>query len=69
MLLQSGKTEYKSVTVADNATVEEFMDFYLDDPSRHTWVRGASRKCIHAHAASNMSKNAHGAALGAKSQH
>ena len=37
--MQSGKTEYKSVTVAENATAEEFMDFYLDDPSRHTWVR------------------------------
>lgn len=35
--LPSGKTEYKSVTVAENATAEEFMDFYLDDPSRHTW--------------------------------
>ena len=37
--VQSGKTEYKSVTVADNATAEEFMDFYLDDPSRPTWVQ------------------------------
>ena len=37
--MQSGKTEYKSVTVADDATAEEFMDFYLDDSSRHTWVR------------------------------
>ena len=37
-IAQDGKTEYKSVTVADNATAEEFMDFYLDDPSRHTWV-------------------------------
>ena len=36
--MQDGKTEYKSVTVADNATAQEFMDFYLDDPSRHTWV-------------------------------
>ena len=35
---QNGKTEYKSVTVADNATAEEFMDFYLDDSSRPTWV-------------------------------
>ena len=24
--------------MADDATAEEFMDFYLDDPSRHTWV-------------------------------
>lgn len=38
MLLQDGKTEYKSTTVADDATAEEFMDFYLDDSSRHTWV-------------------------------
>lgn len=36
--VQNGKTEYKSVTVADNATAEEFMDFYLDDASRPTWV-------------------------------
>ncbi len=39
MLLQDGKTEYKSTTVADDATAEEFMDFYLDDSFRHTWVR------------------------------
>ena len=38
MTLQDGKTEYKSTTVADDATAEEFMDFYLDDSSRHTWV-------------------------------
>ena len=36
--MQNGKTEYKSVTVADDATAEEFMDFYLDDSTRHTWV-------------------------------
>ncbi|DBA94873.1 TPA: hypothetical protein ACH3X1_002407 [Trebouxia sp. C0004] len=36
--LPDGKTEYKSTTVADDATAEEFMDFYLDDSSRHTWV-------------------------------
>lgn len=35
--LANGKTEYKSVTVADDATAEEFMDFYLDDSTRHTW--------------------------------
>ncbi|KAL0041449.1 hypothetical protein WJX79_003695 [Trebouxia sp. C0005] len=35
--LPDGKTEYKSTTVADDATAEEFMDFYLDDSSRHTW--------------------------------
>ena len=40
MLLQDGKTEYKSTTVADDATAEEFMDFYLDDSFRHTWVKG-----------------------------
>lgn len=45
--VQSGKTEYKSVTVADNATAEEFMDFYLDDPSRPTWVQSSHRHaCI-----------------------
>jgi len=43
MLLQDGKTEYKSTTVADDATAEEFMDFYLDDSSRHTWV--SDRPC------------------------
>ena len=37
--VQSGKTEYKSITVADNATAEEFMDFYLDDASRPAWVQ------------------------------
>jgi len=36
--LQSGKTEYKSVTVAEDSTAEEFMDFYLDDDTRATWV-------------------------------
>lgn len=38
MLLQNGKTEYKSVTVAEDSTAEEFMDFYLDDDTRATWV-------------------------------
>lgn len=37
-VVQDGKTEYKSMTVADDATAQEFMDFYLDDPSRHSWV-------------------------------
>jgi hypothetical protein len=41
-LLQNGKTEYKSVTVAFDATAEEFMDFYLDDPTRPKWVRFVS---------------------------
>jgi hypothetical protein len=39
VLLQGGKTEYKSVTVAEDSTAEEFMDFYLDDPTRTKWVR------------------------------
>lgn len=33
----NGKTEYKSVTVAENATCNEFMDFYLDDDTRPKW--------------------------------
>jgi hypothetical protein len=37
--LQDGKTEYKSVTVAEDSTAEEFMDFYLDDDTRPKWVR------------------------------
>ena len=36
--MQNGKTEYKSVTVAEDSTAEEFMDFYLDDDTRATWV-------------------------------
>lgn len=36
--LQGAKTEYKSITVAEDATAEEFMDFYLADPVRPTWV-------------------------------
>ncbi|CAL5219821.1 g1733 [Coccomyxa viridis] len=35
--LTNGKTEYKSVTVAEDSTAEEFMDFYLDDDTRATW--------------------------------
>ncbi|KAK9834973.1 hypothetical protein WJX81_000907 [Elliptochloris bilobata] len=35
--LRGNKTEYKSVTVANDATAEEFMDFYLDDPTRPKW--------------------------------
>lgn len=34
---QNGRTEYKSVTLAQNATCNEFMDFYLDDTSRPKW--------------------------------
>ena len=37
--MQGNNTEYKSVTVANDATAEEFMDFYLDDPTRPKWVR------------------------------
>jgi len=36
--VQDGKTDYKSVTVASNATAEEFMDFYFDDNVRMKWV-------------------------------
>lgn len=35
--IQGGKTEYKSITITPNATAEEFMDFYLDDPTRPKW--------------------------------
>ena len=42
LLLQNGKTEYKSVTVAEDSTAEEFMDFYLNDDTRATWVRRLS---------------------------
>jgi hypothetical protein len=35
--LASGKTEYKSVTVSEDATAQEFMDFYLDDDERPAW--------------------------------
>lgn len=38
ILLQDGKTDYKSVTVASNATAEEFIDFYFDDIVRMKWV-------------------------------
>ena len=33
----NGKTEYKSVTIAEDATAQEFMDFYLDDEVRPKW--------------------------------
>lgn len=36
--MQDGKTDYKSVTVASNATAEEFIDFYFDDNVRMKWV-------------------------------
>lgn len=40
----TGRTEYKSITITPNATAEEFMDFYLDDPTRPKWddmIKGA----------------------------
>jgi len=36
-MLPTGKTEYKSVTTVDDATAEEFHDFFLDDPARLQW--------------------------------
>ncbi len=38
VIVQDGKTDYKSVTVASNATAEEFIDFYFDDIVRMKWV-------------------------------
>jgi len=35
--LPNGKTEYKSTTVYEDATAQEFMDFYLDDNTRPKW--------------------------------
>lgn len=35
--IAGGKSEYKSVTISEDATAEEFMDFYLDDQTRMTW--------------------------------
>jgi hypothetical protein len=35
--LPSGKTEYKSVTMARDSSAAEFMDFYLDDDTRPKW--------------------------------
>lgn len=35
--LPDGKTEYKSITIAPDATAREFMDFYLDDDFRPVW--------------------------------
>ena len=35
--LPDGKTEYKSVTLALDATAAEFTDFYLDDRARTGW--------------------------------
>lgn len=37
--LQCGKTEYKSITVAYDATASEFIDVYFDDDFRPNWVR------------------------------
>lgn len=49
LAVQSGKAEYKSVTVSLDATAEEFTDFYLDDDIRPTWVSGASVASLPAH--------------------
>jgi hypothetical protein len=38
LVLQNGKTEYKSLTISPDATAEEFMDMYLDDDNRPSWV-------------------------------
>lgn len=35
--LPSGKTEYKSTTVCEDAAAPEFLDFYLDDDTRPAW--------------------------------
>lgn len=35
--LPNGKTEYKSTTIYENSTAQEFMDFYLDDDMRPKW--------------------------------
>lgn len=47
----NGRTEYKSVTLAENATCNEFMDFYLDDDVRPKWDGLVSRhellECAH----------------------
>lgn len=39
LLLQNGKTEYKSITYSPDATAQEFSDLYFDDDFRPTWVR------------------------------
>lgn len=36
-MLPTGRTEYKSITISENASAEEFMDFYLDDDTRPKW--------------------------------
>lgn len=46
--LQGNKTEYKSVTVARNATAEEMTDFYLDDNYRSKWVNSRVEYWKHA---------------------
>ena len=59
---QGNNTEYKSVTVANDATAEEFMDFYLDDPTRPKWVRsmfGRHRRGVQ-HEARRHGGRAHG---------
>lgn len=41
--LPNGKTEYKSITTAADATAQEVMDAYLDDPNRALWVSGCTQ--------------------------
>ncbi|GMH37830.1 hypothetical protein BSKO_05703 [Bryopsis sp. KO-2023] len=45
-ILPGNKTEYKSVTIARNATAEEMTDFYLDDNYRTKWDGMISRHQI-----------------------
>lgn len=37
--LANGKTEYRSTTIAADATAQETMDAYMDDDNRALWVR------------------------------
>lgn len=45
MGMQGNKTDYKSITVCHDATAEEFMDFFLDDPARMKWVSALLWQC------------------------
>ena len=51
-VLQDGKTDYKSITLAEDSTAEEFMDFYLDDHARAKWVCLVADNSRHHHPAS-----------------
>ena len=71
--IQNGKTEYKSVTVAEDSTAEEFMDFYLDDDTRTTWVSTSAMLslphcCLHELACILVSAPVTGAGSGSKQQ-